>query len=217
MTNPTRVPLSRRTRASLFALGLLIVVSAASVLYGRVGGGGNAAQGLCPESASLSQRLAPLYRGDIASMRPVDPPRPLPNFGFNGLEGAKSLGDFRDQMVLFNLWATWCVPCREEMPALDRLQAAKGGKDFSVLALNMDTRNTERVPQWLNENGIKALARYADPEGKAFQALRKEGLVTGLPTTLLIGRDGCLIGAMAGPAKWDGAEAFELVRAALEQ
>ncbi len=217
MTDPARVPLSRRTRVSIVALGLLIAVSVLGVLYERVGVRGNATQGLCPESAAISQRLAPFYRGDIAAMRPVDPPRPLPNFGFGSSEGTKSLGDFRGQMVLFNLWATWCVPCREEMPALDRLQAAKGGKDFSVLALNMDTRNTERVPQWLNENGIKALARYADPEGKAFQALRKEGLVTGLPTTLLIGRDGCLIGAMAGPAKWDGAEAFELVRAALEK
>jgi hypothetical protein len=103
------------------------------------------------------------------------------------------------------------------MPALDGLQAKAGSADFMVLALNMDTRNTERVPQWLDENGIKALERFGDPEGKAFQALRKEGLVTGLPTTLLIGSDGCLIGAMAGPAKWDSAEAFDLVRAAVKK
>jgi len=217
MTDPARVPLSRRTRASLVALGLLIAVSAIGVLYERVGARGNAAQGLCSDSTALSPRLASLYRGDIAAMRPVDPPRPLPDFGFNSAAGVKALSDFRGKMILFNLWATWCVPCREEMPALDGLQAKAGSADFMVLALNMDTRNTERVPQWLDENGIKALERFGDPEGKAFQALRKEGLVTGLPTTLLIGSDGCLIGAMAGPAKWDSAEAFDLVRAAVKK
>jgi hypothetical protein len=103
------------------------------------------------------------------------------------------------------------------MPALDQLEAERGSQNFTVLALNMDTRNTERVPQWLDDNNIKKLARYADAEGKAFQALRKDGLVTGLPTTLLIGRDGCLIGAMSGPAKWDGADALALVAALQKQ
>jgi len=211
MTEPARVPLSRRTRASLAALGLLVAVSAAFVLYGRVGGRGNAAPDFCAESAALSERGASLYRGDIAAMRAVNPPRPMPAFAFASPEGSKTLADFKGRIVLFNLWATWCVPCREEMPALDRLEAERGSQNFTVLALNMDTRNTERVPQWLDDNNIKKLARYADAEGKAFQALRKDGLVTGLPTTLLIGRDGCLIGAMSGPAKWDGADASALI------
>lgn len=211
MTEPARVPLSRRTRASLAALGLLVAVSAAFVLYGRVGGRGNAAPDFCAESAVLSERGASLYRGDIAAMRAVNPPRPMPAFAFASPEGSKTLADFKGRIVLFNLWATWCVPCREEMPALDRLEAERGSQNFTVLALNMDTRNTERVPQWLDDNNIKKLARYTDAEGKAFQALRKDGLVTGLPTTLLIGRDGCLIGAMSGPAKWDGADALALI------
>lgn len=211
MTEPARVPLSRRTRASLAALGLLVAVSAAFVLYGRVGGRGNAAPDFCAESAALSERGASLYRGDIAAMRAVNPPRPMPAFAFASPEGSKTLADFKGRIVLFNLWATWCVPCREEMPALDRLEAERGSHNFTVLALNMDTRNTERVPQWLDDNNIKKLARYTDAEGKAFQALRKDGLVTGLPTTLLIGRDGCLIGAMSGPAKWDGADALALI------
>jgi thiol-disulfide isomerase/thioredoxin len=176
-----------------------------------VGGRGNAAPELCADSAALSERGASFYRGDIAAMRAVTPPRPLPTFAFASAEGPKTLADFKGRIVLFNLWATWCVPCREEMPALDRLEAERGSQNFTVLALNMDTRNTERVPQWLDDNNIKKLARYTDAEGKAFQALRKDGLVTGLPTTLLIGRDGCLIGAMSGPAKWDGADALALI------
>lgn len=211
MTDPARVPLSLRTRISLVALGLLVAVSVVSVLYGRGGGRGNADPALCPDSEALSQKLTPFFRGEIAGMRPVDPPRPLPSFAFTGPNGPTSLAAMRGRAVLFNLWATWCVPCREEMPALDRLQTQKGGTEFTVLALNMDTRNIERVPQWLDANGISALQRYSDPAGQAFQALRKEGLVTGLPTTLLIGRDGCLIGAMAGPAKWDGADALDMI------
>lgn len=217
MTEPARAPLSRRTRASLVALGLLVAGSAAFVLYGRVGGRGNATETICAGSAVISRTLAPLFKGEIAAMRAINPPRPLPEFAFKGPDGAKTLSDFKGRVVLFNLWATWCVPCREEMPALDRLEAQAGDAAFTVLALNMDTRNTERVPQWLDENGIKTLTRYSDPEGKAFQALRKEGLVTGLPTTLLVGRDGCMSGAMAGPAKWDSAEALALLRAALEK
>lgn len=217
MTEPARAPLSRRTRASLVALGLLVAVSAAFVLYGRLGGRGNAAPDFCADSVALSERGTSLYRGDIAAMRAVTPPRPMPTFAFASAEGPKTLADFKGRIVLFNLWATWCVPCREEMPALDRLEAERGSQNFTVLALNMDTRNTERVPQWLDDNNIKKLARYADAEGKAFQALRKDGLVTGLPTTLLIGRDGCLIGAMSGPAKWDGADALALVAALQKQ
>ena len=134
MTDPARVPLSRRTRLSVVALGLLVAVAVAFVLYGRVGGRGNADPALCPDSGALSQKLTPFFRGGIAAMRPVDPPRPLPSFAFTGPDGSTLLGAFRGKVVLFNLWATWCVPCREEMPALDRLQAQKGGPDFTVLA-----------------------------------------------------------------------------------
>jgi len=92
--------------------------------------------------------------------------------------------------------------------ALDQLQQKRGGADFEVIALNMDTRNVDRVPKWLAENKINTLARYFDPAGKAFQTLRGIGKVQGLPTTFLIDRQGCLLAEMAGPANWASDEAL---------
>jgi thiol-disulfide isomerase/thioredoxin len=114
-----------------------------------------------------------------------------------------------------NLWATWCLPCREEMPALDRLQAELGGPDFEVVAVNVDTRNTEKPRTWLQENGIQRLAYYADPAGKVLQVLQRSGHVVGLPTTVLLDPNGCEIAVLKGPAEWSSPDALKLVRAAL--
>jgi len=113
-----------------------------------------------------------------------------------------------------NLWATWCVPCREEMPALDRLQAQAGGADFEVVALNIDTARLEKRQQFLSEIGVKALKFYADPSADVFQTLKRAGKVVGLPTTILIDADGCELGTLAGAAAWDSPDALRLVAAA---
>jgi thiol-disulfide isomerase/thioredoxin len=123
-----------------------------------------------------------------------------------------TLADFRGRAVLLNLWATWCVPCRAEIPALDRLQAAKGGQDFEVVAVNVDTARLERRAAFLDSVGVKALTRYADPSGDVFETLRRDGKALGLPVTLVIDKDGCEVGAIEGGAKWDSAEAQALVR-----
>jgi thiol-disulfide isomerase/thioredoxin len=117
--------------------------------------------------------------------------------------------------VLLNLWATWCVPCRKEMPALDALQAKLGGPKFEVVAINIDTRDPDKPKAWLKEVGINKLAYYADPSAKVFQELKAAGRAFGMPTTMLIGPDGCEIGTIAGPAEWASEDAIKLVKAAL--
>lgn len=114
-----------------------------------------------------------------------------------------------------NLWATWCVPCREEMPALDRLQAKLGSGDFEVVAINVDTARLERAKDFLKDTGVKNLAFYSDPKADVFYRLRTAGKVVGLPTTFLVGRDGCEIAVMSGPADWASDDAIALIRAAL--
>src|SRR5205807_2579664 len=101
-----------------------------------------------------------------------------------------------------NLWATWCIPCRKEMPALDALQARLGGPNFEVLAINIDTPASAKPRAWLKEAAIARLAYYADPSAKVFQELKLAGKVFGLPTTVLVDPAGCEIGTMAGPAEW---------------
>ncbi len=113
--------------------------------------------------------------------------------------------------MLLNIWASWCVPCREEMPQLDKLQAELGGKDFEVVAVNIDRGGGDKAKKFLDETGATHLAPYTDPSGKLFAAVK----AVGMPTTLLIDRDGKEIGRLVGPADWGSADAKRLIEAAI--
>ena len=136
-------------------------------------------------------------------------PKPLPELRFRDAAG-KSLGlsDFRGKVVVLNLWATWCIPCRAEMPTLDRLQAQLGGPGFEVLALSIDRGGRKAVDPFFRQVGIAHLAKYLDPSGKAAGRLG----VLGLPTTLLIDPKGRELGRLVGPAEWDSAEMTAFLR-----
>ena len=191
-------------------------VASAFFLYGKKGDAGNSAADPCSATLGQAAGLKPLIKGEIAALQPVLKPLAFPLVSFESDQGPFTPEKFSGRVVLLNLWATWCVPCREEMPALDQLQQKRGGADFEVIALNMDTRNVDRVPKWLAENKINTLARYFDPAGKAFQTLRGIGKVQGLPTTFLIDRQGCLLAEMAGPANWASDEALAVLDHALK-
>ncbi|PKA43878.1 TlpA family protein disulfide reductase [Rhizobium sullae] len=128
-----------------------------------------------------------------------DTPEPVPALQFTDEAGRpQTLEMFRGKVVLLNLWATWCLPCREEMPTLDRLQAVLGGQDFEVVALSIDRGGPEAVKKFYDETGIQHLAIHVDATSKAGFAL---GTI-GLPTTLLIDRQGQELGRLVGPADW---------------
>jgi thiol-disulfide isomerase/thioredoxin len=211
----TKIETLPRQRLALLALfGGLAVVAAAAVLYGTVAPAGKAIADCPADSAKLAARLAPLAKGDLAALRIASEPRRAESFAFERPDGGKAtLADFKGRAVLLNLWATWCAPCRAEMPALDRLQAAKGGPGFEVVAVNVDTARLERRAAFLDGVGVKTLARYADPSGDAFETLRKDGKALGLPVTLVIDRYGCEVGSVEGGVKWDSAEAQALIGA----
>jgi thiol-disulfide isomerase/thioredoxin len=209
-----RAPLVSRGVA--FAAAALACVTLAFVLYGiKAPGGKEAAETpACPGAAELAARLKPLVHGEIAALTLAPRPEPLPELAFDTLEGTKaSLVDFKERTVLLNLWATWCLPCRQEMPALDRLQGMFGSKDFAVVAVNIDTARLDRPQTFLHEIGVKNLKLYTDNTAAAFQTLKEAGKVLGLPTTILIGKNGCEIGTMAGPAQWDSEDALALLNA----
>ena len=172
----------------------------------------------CRASQPVAERLKPLARGEVAAVGVSQAPKPPPAISFAGPDGqAMSLASFKGKTILVNLWATWCVPCREEMPALDRLQAELGGPDFQVVAINVDTRNREKPKAWLQENGIRNLAYHADPEGKLLQVLQKSGHVVGLPTTFVVDASGCEVALLKGPAEWASADALTFMKAALNR
>jgi thiol-disulfide isomerase/thioredoxin len=204
----------RRRFVLIPVFGLVAAIAAAAVLYETARPAGKAASDCPADSARLAASLAPLAKGELAALTVASEPRLAEQFAFEREDGGKlTLANFRGRAVLLNLWATWCVPCRAEMPALDRLQAAKGDPNFEVVAVNVDTARLERRAAFLDSVGVKALKRYADPSGDAFETLRRDGKALGLPVTLIVDKDGCEIGAVEGAVKWDSAEAEALVGA----
>lgn len=135
-------------------------------------------------------------------------PRPIANVTFQDGAGRKrSLRDFKGKVVLLNVWATWCSPCRQEMPTLDRLQAKLGGKGFEVVALSIDRDGPDVVRKFFSETGVRSLALYVDPSMEAQSKLE----LIGVPTTLLIDRDGREIARHTGIAEWDGSQVIEAI------
>ena len=141
-------------------------------------------------------------------------PKPLPPLAFQTMDGQEtSLEAFKGKVVVLNLWATWCVPCREEMPALDRLQARFADRPVVVLALSVDRAGPERVRKFLDEIGVRHLHVYRDPKAAATRALR----VPGLPATILIDKQGQEVGRVLGIAEWDGPAAVAVVERLLAE
>ena len=212
MTNLDKQPRRRRFVAPV--LGALALVAAGAVLYGTVAPAGKVASDCPADSAKLAARLAPLAKGELAALQVSSEPRRAEQFAFERDGGGKlTVADFKGRPILLNLWATWCAPCRAEMPTLDNLQAASGGSGFEVVAVNVDTARLEKRGAFLDSVGAKTLVRYADPSGDAFETMRKAGRALGLPVTLVIDKDGCEVAAVEGGVKWDSAEAQALVEA----
>ncbi len=213
MDEGTPTTTSRRRRL-LIPAGIAAAIIAAAAVYGIAGRDGNAVAGSCEASRATAAAADPLATGEVAALMISEMPEPAPALNFaDGNGEPRSLSDWAGKTVLVNLWATWCAPCRHEMPALDRLQADLGGEDFEVVAVNIDTGGAEKPLKFLEEIGVTNLGFYADHSTAVFRDLKKAGKAFGLPTTLLIDAQGCLIGHMAGPAEWDSADAKALIGA----
>jgi thiol-disulfide isomerase/thioredoxin len=218
-------------KLKLPATRLIVLAAVAGVLAGgvavyvtgghsgnnaSVAGDAGAGTDTCPAKAEAAKLLAASAGGDVAAMLAADPPQSLQSLAFNGPDGKPmTLADRAGKTLLVNLWATWCAPCRAEMPALDALQRAKGGADFEVVAINVDTGDDVKPKKFLADTGVKTLAYYRDPSMAAFNMLKEKALALGLPVTLLVDPQGCLVAAMNGPADWSGPDAGRLVDAAL--
>ncbi|MEH3127679.1 thiol:disulfide interchange protein TlpA [Agrobacterium cavarae] len=181
---------------------------------GQVQGAAVADAALCEGAAKRIASIEPLLKGQIAAMSPTDKPRVIP-LSFKSADGtAMTQADLKGKTVVLNLWATWCVPCREEMPALNALEKEKGSDAFEVVTINIDNGEDEKPKAFMSEYKIDSLKLYRDSSMGVFNALKKEGLAFGLPATLLLDDKGCLLASMNGPAAWDSPDAKALVTAA---
>src|ERR1700758_119152 len=180
---------------------------------GRQGAPGDPA---CRAAVDTAKRLAPLAHGEVAALTMATAPLKLPDLAFEDADGKpRKLSDWRGKTVLVNLWATWCLPCRREMPALDQLEAKLAGPNFAVVAINIDTRDPEKPKKFLNDAGLTRLGYYADEKAKVFQDLKSIGRALGMQTSVLVDPKGCEIGTIAGPAEWNSDDAIRLITAAL--
>ncbi len=222
--DPMQDELKEKGRAMGRMVPIIAAVAAAVAgflaIYGQLPHAGNREAvptgGVIAPAAGVqppSPALAGLNRGKMTTFVFHKTVTPVPALAFKDGSGAdRTLGDFKGRVVLLNLWATWCAPCRQEMPALDRLQLALGGKDFEVVALSTDRGGIEKARKFLADTGVTALTLYQDTTGKAGQDLK----AFGMPTTLLIDRAGREIGRLIGPAEWDSEDAKALIAAAVK-
>jgi thiol-disulfide isomerase/thioredoxin len=218
MTQLPAEPYYKVRRRQLITRGIYGLIGTLAVLAGVYGIDrlrSNPADTACQPAVNEAAKLAPLVHGEVAALTMAQKPFTVPDVAFKDAEGHDhKLGDWRGRTVLLNLWATWCVPCRKEMPALDALQGELGGPNFEVVAVNIDTRDPQKPLNFLKEVGIKHLTYYTDTSAHVYEDLKTAGKAFGMPTTLLVNRSGCEIGNMAGPAEWSSPDGVKLVSAA---
>jgi thiol-disulfide isomerase/thioredoxin len=212
-------PRPAATRRIPLAIGAVVI--GAAIGLGGIYGFGALKQNVsgdpaCRGAVDLARKIAPLAQGEVAAVTMAKTPLRLPDLAFEDASGQpRKLSDWRGKTVLVNLWATWCVPCRKEMPALDGLQAKLGGTDFEVVAINIDTRDPEKPKNFLKTAGLARLGYFNDQKAKVFQDLKAIGRALGMPTSVLVDGQGCEIATIAGPAEWNSDDAVKLITAAL--
>jgi len=195
------------------AMGILVVLAG---VYGIAHMRGNPGDPACRAAVSTGKKIAPLVHGEVAALSVAQTPFRVPDLAFKDATGHdRTLADWRGRTILLNLWATWCIPCRREMPALDELQALRGGNEFEVVAVNIDTRDPQKPLAFLKENGVTHLAYYSDASARVFEDLKEAGKAFGMPTTVILDPNGCEIGTIAGPAEWASDDGVKLVSAAI--
>jgi thiol-disulfide isomerase/thioredoxin len=198
-----------------------VLIGAVIGLAGMYGMGGlnrsTSGDPACRPAVDLARKLEPLAHGEVAALTMATAPLRLPDLAFEDAEGKpKKLSDWRGRTVLLNLWATWCVPCRKEMPALEGLQTKLGGPNFEVVAVNIDTRDGEKPKNFLKQANLTRIGYFNDQKAKVFQDLKGIGRALGMPTSVLVDGQGCEIATIAGPAEWDSEDAIKLITAALK-
>ena len=202
-----------KTRIRTLAAALAVLAAITGIYWFQ---SGERKAAVPPPGAALAQTgvSKELAKGALAAFI-VKPQRvPVADIAFQDGGGAEMrLGQWRGRVVLVNLWATWCAPCRKEMPALAELQKQLGSKDFEVVAISIDRKGVAASAAFIAETGSQALKLYVEPSGKILDDLE----ALGLPATVLIDRQGNEIGRLLGPAEWASPEAFALIRAAIAE
>ena len=150
-----------------------------------------------------------VFKGEMSKFVLFKEPWPAPSTPFLvGDENTISLSQFRGKVVLLNFWATWCYPCLLEMPSLDALQAALGGRNFVVVALSIDRGGMADVKRFFRKQKLAMLEHYVDPVGTVGPGFR----LRGVPASFIIDHDGLVRAFLPGPADWNSSDTRAVIR-----
>lgn len=215
---------TKSSNGSLLSKGLMVLALgaiAAAALYAWSTQSDNSAEladaGSCTLSAEHRANIDKSATGEVAAFRVSDTPINLAGLKFNDSDGkAVTIADWNGRTVLLNLWATWCAPCRREMPSLDQLEADFGGEEFQVVPVSLDLGEPDKPKAFYEEIELKHLPFFHDGSLDTLNSLKKQNLAFGLPATILIDKRGCALGSLNGPAEWASEDAKRLVRSVSE-
>ncbi|ODT81994.1 MAG: sodium:dicarboxylate symporter [Pelagibacterium sp. SCN 64-44] len=208
-------PNAKRSVMLLAALGLGGAALAIAVWMGL----GNAGQaGECPVQREAAEAIDAAARGELAALNGTGEGRGYASLAFKDAAGKDmTIADFSGKALLVNFWASWCVPCREEMPALDALAGKYNADDFMVLPINLDigASGLEKAQGFLDEGQFAHLPLYADNTFAAFERLKQQAVAIGLPATLILDQNGCELAVLQGPAEWNTPDGEAVIEALL--
>jgi thiol-disulfide isomerase/thioredoxin len=208
---PPQAPKLRPARVLLLAL---ISAGVALALTLWIGNSAAPRATECPVQADRAAKIDFAAVGELAALSGTGKGRNYADIGFNDAEGKPlTIADFKGKKLLVNFWASWCLPCREEMPALDAIAAKFNSDDFLVLPINTGDPQLEKGKAFLAEGGFEHLPFYTNFE--LFKTLQQMAVITGLPGTVLLDENGCELAALPGPAEWNTPDGENVVRALL--
>jgi thiol-disulfide isomerase/thioredoxin len=211
-------PVAKRPRPTprRVAIAALLSAGVAIAITFWVSNAGLLKASECPVQSVAAQKIDAVAVGQLAALNGTGTGRGYSKMTFTDVEGStRTLADFAGKTLLVNFWASWCIPCRAEMPALDRLAAAENGDDFMVLPINLDLGEggLDKARAFLAEGQWANLPLYADSTFESFKALQTSAVALGLPSTLLIDRNGCELAVLQGPAEWDSQDGRNVIAA----
>ena len=209
-------PGTPKKRFPRLVLSMGLVAAALAIAVGIWVSNGSTQAKECPVNKEALAKIDAAAVGELAALNPSPQARSYADMAFQDKDGnPRTIADFKGKTLLVNFWASWCIPCREEMPALNNLAAQYNDAGFEVLPINLDigTEGLGKAQKFLDEGQWAHLPLYADPSFKVFDRLKTQGVAIGLPATLLLDENGCEMAVLQGPAHWDTPDGGRVIEA----